>query len=299
MSGGLDSLGAPEIEAFLDHLATSRAVSASTQNQALAALLFLYIRVLDRPPTLAWGFARGKRPEHLPVVLTPTEVVAVLERLDGAPRLMASLLYGAGLRLMECASLRVKDLELERREIRVRDGKGQKDRVAPLPRRLLEPLQAHLVEVRRLHEVDLAKGGGWVALPNALDRKYPNAGREWPWHWVFPATRTYVDGATGQVRRHHLHETVLQRAVRDAALAAGLAKRVSCHVLRHSFATHLLEAGYDIRTIQELLGHKDVATTMIYTHVLNRGGLGVRSPLDEVDLPPRDPARRRRDDSKH
>ncbi len=279
-----EELGATEIQAFLEHLVTHRRVSASTQNQALAALLFLYVQVLDRPTTLSGELTRGRRPERIPVVLTPSEVAAVLERLEGAPRLMASLLYGAGLRLLECATLRVKDLDLERREIRVRDGKGRKDRVTPLPRRLLEPLTAHLAAVRKLHEAELAKGGGVVALPEGLARKYPNAAREWTWQWVFPATRPYVDRETGEVRRHHLHETVLQRAVREAAIGAGLSKRVSCHVLRHSFATHLLEGGYDIRTIQELLGHRDVATTMIYTHVLNRGAQGVRSPLDAIAM---------------
>jgi integron integrase len=194
--------------------------------------------------------------------------------------LMASLLYGSGLRLLECVGLRVKDVDLEAADLRVRDGKGRKDRVTMLPTALRHPLRAHLDGVRVLHRRDLAQGRGWVALPDALGRKYPNAGQEWAWQWVFPATRTYVDPTSGQCRRHHLHESVLQRAVRAAAQQAGLAKPATCHTLRHSFATHLLEAGYDIRTIQELLGHADVATTMIYTHVLNKGGLGVRSPLD-------------------
>jgi integron integrase len=212
----------------------------------------------------------------------PSEVAAVLGRLEGAPALMAALLYGAGLRLLECAHLRTKDLDFERQELVVRDGKGRKDRITMVPRSLVAPLQEHLARVRAQHVTDLATGAGWVELPDALDRKFPNAGREWPWQWVFPATRTYRDPVSGQVRPHHLHETVLQRAVHEAARAAGLAKRVSCHTLRHSFATALLEGGYDIRTIQELLGHRDVSTTMIYTHVLNRGGLGVRSPLDGV-----------------
>jgi integron integrase len=195
---------------------------------------------------------------------------------------MASLLYGAGLRLLECAHLRVKDLDFDRLEIVVRDGKGRRDRQTMLPERLVDPLRGHLLRVREQHTADVAAGAGWVELPDALDRKYPNAAREWPWQWVFPATRTYRDPATGRTRRHHLHETVLQGAVREAVLASGLAKRASCHTLRHSFATDLLGAGYDIRTIQELYGHRDVSTTRIYTHVLNRGGLGVRSPLDGV-----------------
>ncbi|MCC6552397.1 MAG: integron integrase [Polyangiaceae bacterium] len=273
-------LGPADVEAFLTHLATERHVSASTQNQALAAILFLYTHVLDLPLARHVDFTRAKRPERLPAVLTPNEVSALLDRMTGVPRLMASLLYGAGLRLLECAELRVKDLDLERREILVRDGKGRKDRITMLPLRLVSPLRDHLTATRAQHAADLAAGAGWVALPDALGRKYPNAGREWPWQGVFPATRPYRDRETGQLRRHHLHETVLQRAVREAALAAGLSRRASCHTLRHSFATHLLEAGYDIRTIQELLGHRDVSTTMISTHVLNRGGLAVRSPLD-------------------
>ena len=278
-----ETLDGAAIQAFLEDLATTHRVSASTQNQALAALLFLYVDILGRPPELSGHFVRGRRPERLPVVLTQGEVTAVLARMGGAPWLMASLLYGAGLRLMECATMRVKDLDLDRREIRLRDGKGRKDRVTPVPRRLVEPLREHLAGVRQQHDADVAAGAGFVALPDALARKYPAAAREWAWQWVFPATRGYTDPETGERRRHHLHETVLQRAVREAALAAGLSKRVGCHVLRHSFATHLLETGYDIRTIQELLGHRDVATTMIYTHVLNRGALGVRSPLDDLE----------------
>ncbi|MFT3770547.1 MAG: integron integrase [Minicystis sp.] len=277
-------MGAPEIEAFLSHLANEQHVSASTQNQALAALLFLYVHVLSVPMDKLGDFTRAKRPQRIPAVLTPAEVTRVLDAMSGPTALMAALLYGAGLRLLECATLRVKDLDFERREIVVRDGKGQKDRITMLPERAIEPLGDHLGRVRAQHEADVTAGAGWVMLPDALDRKSPNAGREWPWQWVFPATRTYRDPVSGRVRRHHLHETVLQRAVKEAVVAAGLSKRASCHTLRHSFATHLLEAGYDIRTIQELLGHQDVSTTMIYTHVLNRGGMGVRSPLDGVPI---------------
>jgi integron integrase len=272
-------LGAEEIRAFLSHLADQR-VSASTQNQALAALIFLYGEVLGHPLAELGEFSRAKRPQRIPVVLTQREVLAVLERMTGVPKLMASLLYGSGLRLLECVSLRIKDIDFERGEIRLRDGKGQKDRVTPLPQTLIEPLRAHLDEVRRKHQQEVREGGGWATMPTALARKYPKAGHEWIWQWVFPATRTYVERVTGEVRRHHLHETVLQRAVHVAAQLSGVEKRVTCHVFRHSFATHLLETGYDIRTIQELLGHRDVSTTMLYTHVMNRGGLGVRSPLD-------------------
>jgi integron integrase len=273
-------MGAAEIEAFLSHLASEGHVAASTQNQARAALIFLYTHVLSVAMERLGDVTRAKRPERLPAVLVPAEAAAVLDRMTGPTALMASLLYGAGLRLLECARLRVKDLDFERLEILVRDGKGRKDRVTMLPQRLMDPLHGHLERMRAQHAADVTAGAGWVELPDALGRKFPNAGREWPWQWVFPATRTYTDAATGQVRRHHLHETVLQRAVREAVLAAGLSRRASCHTLRHSFATALLSAGYDIRTIQELLGHRDVSTTMIYTHVLNRGGLGVRSPLD-------------------
>ncbi len=225
---------------------------------------------------------RAKRPARLPVVLTREEVAAILARLTGTTWIMASLLYGSGLRLLECCRLRVKDVDLERREIVVRDGKGQKDRVTLLPERAVAPLAAHLERVRRRHREDLRRGAGSVELPGAIERKYPRSPWEWGWQWVFPATREYADPGTGRKRRHHLHESVLQRAVREAVIGAGLTKPASCHTLRHSFATHLLEAGYDIRTIQELLGHRDVTTTMIYTHVLNRGGRGVRSPLDRV-----------------
>lgn len=269
---------------FLEHLA-SRNSSASTQNQALAAILFLNNQVLGRGMGDREIVIHAKRPERLPVVLTRDEVRAVLEHMDGACRLMASLLYGAGLRLLECARLRIKDIDLQRSEILVRDGKGRKDRVTTLPITLRHTLAAQIDAAARQHRQDLAQGHGWVELPDALDRKYPNAGRERPWQWIFPATRPYYHLDTDQMRRHHLHETVLQRAFRIAVLAAHIDKPATCHALRHSFATHLLEDGYDIRTIQELLGHKDVSTTMIYTHVLNRGGLGIRSPLDTLDAP--------------
>ncbi len=273
-------LGEAEVSRFLTSLAVEGRVSASTQNQALAAILFLYRDVLGRDLDWLEGVVRAKRPVRLPVVLTREEVQAVLRNLHGTLWLQASLLYGAGLRLMECARLRVKDIDFTRGQITVRQGKGGKDRVTILPDKVRAPLAEHLERVRRVHQGDLGKGLGRVELPHALVKKYPGADREWGWQWVFPATRFYVDNATGQVRRHHLHESVLQRAVRDAVRKAGISQPASCHTLRHSFATHLLEAGQDIRTIQELLGHTDVSTTMIYTHVLNRGGLGVRSPLD-------------------
>ena len=278
-------MGGPEINLFLTGLATRRKVSASTQNQALAALLFLYRNVLGQELDSLQGVVRAKGPLRLPVVLSRGEVAAVLGRLRGAVWLMASLMYGSGLRLMECARLRVKDIDLSRREITVRDGKGQKDRMTLIPAKLERPLAEHIRRVRLQHDADVRNGAGYVELPYALARKYPNAAREWGWQWVFPATRIYVDRETGRRRRHHLHESVVQRAVKEAVRAAGLSKPATCHSLRHAFASHLLENGYDIRTIQELLGHKDVRTTMIYTHVLNRGGRGVISPLDPLDSP--------------
>jgi integron integrase len=277
-----EGLGIPEITQFLSHLATAKRVSASTQNQAFCALLFLYRDVLGREVSGFETVVRAKPSVRIPLVLTREEVAAVLRHLRGSPWLMASLMYGAGLRLLECARLRVKDIDFTRGEISVRDGKGRKDRVTMLPDVLKEPLRSHLDRVRRQHLLDLRAGSGSVALPGALARKYPRAEWDWAWQWVFPATRFYRDAETGQERRHHLHETVLQRAFFTAVRAAGIAKPASCHTLRHSFATHLLERGYDLRTIQELLGHRDVSTTMIYTHVLNRGGRGVASPLDSA-----------------
>jgi len=273
-------LGATHVEQFLSWLASERRVSASTQNQALCALLFLYREVLGSDIDWIDGITPAKRPARLPVVLTRREVRAVLAQLTGVSWLMASLLYGAGLRLMECCRLRVKDLDFQRAEITVRSGKGRKDRVTMLPAALVVPLRAQIDRARIVHRHDRANGFSGVPLPGALERKYIHAGREWGWQWVFPASRVYADTATGELRRWHRHESVLQRAVRRAVLASGISKRASCHTLRHSFATHLLESGTDIRTIQELLGHSDVSTTMIYTHVLNRGAMGVKSPLD-------------------
>jgi len=277
-------MGEREVNEFLTHLAVSGRVAAATQNQALAALLFLYDSVLHRPLGRVEEVVRARRPRRVPVVLTREEVRAVLDGLDGIPRLVCALLYGSGLRLLECLRLRVKDLDFQRNEITIRDGKGGKDRVTMLPATAKAPLQAHLEKVRSRHESDLALGLGWAPLPDALTRKYPGADRQWAWQWVFPASSHYADSRTGVRHRHHLHESVVQRTVKEAVRRAGLTKPASCHTFRHSFATHLLEDGYDIRTVQELLGHKDVKTTMIYTHVLNCGGKGVRSPMD--GLPP-------------
>ena len=275
-------MGQAEIREFLSDLAVRHRVAASTQNQALSALLFLYQAVLRQDLPWVDSVVRAKRPVRLPVVLTREEVGAVLAQMRGTPWLVASLLYGAGLRLMECLQMRAKDVDLSRKEITVRSGKGAKDRISMLPARVGPALSAHLENVRRQHQADLGRGEGSVELPDALDRKYPRAASEWGWQWIFPASRSYLCREIGLRRRHHLHETVIQRAVREAVRVARVTKPASCHSLRHSFATHLLEDGYDIRTIQELLGHRDVATTMIYTHVLNTGGRGVRSPLDRA-----------------
>lgn len=277
-------LGPGDVTRFLSSLAVDRRVSASTQNQALAAILFLYKDVLEMPVGWLSALVRAKRPARVPVVLTKDEVRRVLARLKGSgvTALIAGVLYGTGMRLLEALRLRIKDVDFATNEIVVRAGKGDRDRVTMLPERLKTPLLDHLAIVRRQHERDLAADAGWVELPGALDDKYPNAGREWGWQWFFPATRVYREPRSAQVRRHHLHETVVQRSFKEAVRAARIAKPASCHTLRHSFATHLLESGYDIRTVQELLGHRNVATTMVYTHVLNRGGLGVRSPADTL-----------------
>jgi len=273
-------MGGAEIEAFLTHLAVKRNVAGATQNQALAALLFLYKEVLK--VDLPWlnGIVRAKKPKHLPVVLTRDEVSRVLTQMSGVKWMVATLLYGSGLRLLEALRLRVKDVEFARGEVVVRDGKGQKDRVTMLPRTLVVPLREHLELVEALHQQDLAEGFGRANLPFALARKYPNAAADWAWQFVFPSGNRSVDPRYKGIFRHHVHEKTIQRAIREAVRSAGVIKPATPHTLRHSFATHLLESGQDIRTVQELLGHADVKTTMIYTHVLNRGGLGVLSPLD-------------------
>lgn len=273
-------MGATEVEEFLTYLAVARNVSASTQNQAKSALLYLYKEVLG--VDLPWldNVTQAKAPKRLPVVLTQAEVQAVLSRLDGTMWLIASLLYGSGLRIMETLRLRVKDVDFARREILVREGKGFKDRVTMLPMSLVEPLKSHLLKVQSLHQQDLSAGFGAVFMPMALDRKYPNAGKDWSWQYCFPSVKLSVDPRSKVVRRHHADEKTVQRAVKKAVKLAGLVKLATPHTFRHSFATHLLEGGYDIRTVQELLGHSDVSTTMIYTHVLNKGGRGVSSPLD-------------------
>ena len=273
-------MGVAELEAFLTHLAVEGRVAASTQNQALSALLFLYREVLAI--NLPWldNVVRAKTPQRLPVVLTRQEVVSVLDGMSGVHGLMARLLYGTGMRLMECVRLRVKDVDFEQAEILIRDGKGAKDRVTMLPQSLVEALRAHLKIRQRLYEEDRAKGMASVYLPDALDRKYPNAAVDWAWQYIFNSGSYSIDPRSGAERRHHIDEKLLQRAVKKAVVASGIAKLATPHTFRHSFATHLLQSGYDIRTVQELLGHADVQTTMIYTHVLNRGGRGVVSPLD-------------------
>jgi integron integrase len=278
-----EEMGAPEVERFLTHLAVNQNVSASTQNQALSAVLFLYKHVLCIELPWLNDVVRAKRPDRLPVVLSRGETQRLLAEFDGELALIAGLLYGSGLRLMEAMRLRVKDVDFARNEILVRDGKGMKDRVTLLPGKLVAPLRQHLEWVKAAHQRDLAEGFGEVYLPFALARKYPNAPKEWAWQYVFPAPNRSVDPRSGVRRRHHLDEKRVQRAFRAAVRAAGIDKPATPHTLRHCFATHLLESGQDIRTVQELLGHADVKTTMIYTHVLNRGGLGVLSPLDRVD----------------
>lgn len=273
-------LGAADVEKFLTHLAVEGKVAASTQNQAKSALLFLYREVLEIELPWLDNVERAKVPKRLPVVLTRPEVQAVLSQLQGTHWLIASLLYGTGMRIMECMRLRVKDIDFSRKEILVRDGKGFKDRVTMLPASLATPLREHLQKVKTLHEQDFAAGFGSVYLPYALARKYPNAARDWGWQYVFPAAGMSSDPRSGEVRRHHVQEQAIQRAMKQAVRDANLVKPATPHTLRHSFATHLLEGGYDIRTVQELLGHSDVSTTMIYTHVLNKGGRGVTSPLD-------------------
>ena len=277
----IDSLGEPEISAYLTYLAVHDKVAAATQNQALNALVFFFRHVLTRDLDSPFKLVRAKRPARLPAVLSKEEVFSLFSHLSGEHLLMAQLLYGGGLRLMEVLRMRIKDLDFNLRQILVRDGKGFKDRVTVFPDCLRDPLQAHLERVRRIFESDLAQNIAGVFLPYALERKYPAAAREWQWQYVFPSDRLSVDPRSGLFRRHHTDESYLQKEVRRAARAAGIPKPVGCHTLRHSFATHLLESGYDIRTVQELLGHSDVKTTMIYTHVLNRGGLGVRSPIDQ------------------
>jgi len=273
-------MGAAEVEQFLTYLAVNGKVAASTQNQAKCALLFLYKEVLA--VDLPWldNVEQAKTPKRLPVVLNRDEIQAILSRLTGTQWLIVSLLYGTGMRIMECLRLRVQDVDVKRREILIRDGKGFKDRVTMLPTSLVAPLQAHLLKVRELHENDLAQGKGAVYMPYALERKYPDAAKAWIWQYVFPAAKLSADPRSGEIRRHHVQEQAIQRAVKQAVRDADLTKAATPHTFRHSFATHLLEGGYDIRTVQELLGHADVSTTMIYTHVLNKGGKDVTSPLD-------------------
>ncbi len=276
-------MGKLEVEAFLTHLAVNGHVAASTQSQAKSAILFLYQKVLDQDLPWLTDIVAAKQPQRLPTVLTVAEAQAMLAHLQGVTEMVAQLLYGSGLRLMEACRLRVQDVDFEMGQVIVRNGKGAKDRITMLPKKVGIPLKAHMQKVKLLHEQDLSSGGGDVYLPFALDRKYPRAPYDWRWQYVFPAAEVSSDPRSGAVRRHHVGEQTIQRAVRQASVDAGITKRVTPHTLRHSFATHLLLAGYDIRTVQELLGHKDVQTTMIYTHVLNRGGKGVISPLDQHD----------------
>ena len=274
-------MGVSEIRQFLAYLVSEKNVSSSTQNQALSAILFLYRHVLHIPlDETGLNEIRPQKAKSIPVVLSKEEARAVLLKMTGIPKLVTQVIYGGGLRVMEALRLRIKDLDFANRQIIVRDGKGADDRFTILPDSLVQPLQTHLQQVKQIHEIDLAKGFGSVYLPFALDRKYPNADKEWIWQYVFPASSLFKDSKTGSTRRHHLHETVIQKSIKEATRLAKINKRVTPHTFRHSFATHLLQNGYDIRTIQELLGHKDVKTTMIYTHVLQRGGLAVKSPLD-------------------
>lgn len=275
-----EGMGGVEVAAFVEHLAVKGKVSASTQSQAMCALVFLYDKALEQPLGELGRIARAKRPKRLPVVLSKQEALALIDAMDGRHQLMAGLLYGSGLRLMECVRLRVQDVDFDYGQLVVRDAKGQKDRVVPLPKRFRDPLHAHLEQMRRRYKEDLLEGLGEVYLPQALSRKYPKAAREWGWQYVFPSGNLSVDPRSGKRRRHHVHENGLQKLVKRAAQQVGISKKANCHSLRHSFASHLLEAGYDIRTVQELLGHADVSTTMIYTHVLNTPGLAVRSPVD-------------------
>jgi len=275
-----DEMGKEEIEAFLTYLAVKRKVAASTQNQALSAILFLYQKVLDHKLDWLDNVIRAKRPKRLPVVMSRLEARQVIDKIHGVNGLIARLLYGTGMRQMECLRLRVKDIDFHYHQIIIRSGKGDKDRITILPESLVEPLVTQLQHSKELHSSDLKKGYGEASLPYALDRKYPNAAKEWHWQYVFPSSRISVDPYTGVLKRHHWYHTNLHRSIKQAVHSIGLTKHITVHTFRHSFATHLLEDGYDIRTVQELLGHKDLKTTQIYTHVLNRGGLGVRSPLD-------------------
>jgi len=273
-------MGALEVELYLTHLAVGEKVSTNTQKQALNALVFLYRRVLQKPLGQFRDIERPKRPQRRPLVLSKDEVERILQVMSGTHQLIATLLFGTGMRLLECLRLRAKDVDLALNQIVVRDGKGWKDRVTMLPQRIKPDLEKHLARVREIHRRDVASDGGRVYLPDALERKFPNANREWGWQYVFPAPTLSKDPRTGETRRHHLHENSVQKALNKAVRLAGIVKPATCHTLRHSFATELLAAGYDIRTVQELLGHKDVSTTMIYTHVLNKPGIGVKSPLD-------------------